>query len=204
MLRVTSAAICMTATLASQASGQRLPPETLSSLMANITAICRGGTLAGRESSMSGSGTVNAGTAWLTRRFAELGIEGDAEFSESEWEGIRPGETFDPERYQSCVEAMTDRLIPDQQSALDADFGEVKVSSGDAVTACNPDSLLRVSVYHAGAQTPRQRIALTGPDLKDGRTDISAGQTVSTLRGCDVSLVRTGRDGTFFAILSRR
>ncbi|KIT16981.1 hypothetical protein [Jannaschia aquimarina] len=188
----------------SPASAQRLSTEDLAARMEQITAMCRQMTLNRSGSGYDLQGNIEGDGSWLLDQLADLGAGISGRTYSWTMEGISPPEQDDPAFARWCTETMIDRLIPNQQSALDNDFGEVKVGTGQSFTACDPDSHLRVTVMADTARRPLQQIVLSGVDLDGGRTRLEAGPPVVTRIGCEVALVRTDRDTGFYAVMSRR
>lgn len=90
----------------------------------SVLELCRGGSLQGKTSSVSvkGEGKV---TTVLFKKLVEAGLNGTAEFSKAEWDGIKPllPETFDSKAYVECVKELTPKFL-DKYSSTTAGYSE--------------------------------------------------------------------------------
>ena len=74
----------------------------------SVLELCRGGSLAGEDASVQikQEGKV---TTVLLKKLVDIGLDGEAEFSRKEWEGIQPllPESLDSRAHTECVKTLT-------------------------------------------------------------------------------------------------
>ena len=85
----------------------------------SVLELCRGGSLEGKTSSVLVKGEGKVTTTVLFKKLVEAGLNGTAEFSKAEWEGIKPllPETFDSKAYVECVKVLTPQFLDKYSSA---------------------------------------------------------------------------------------
>lgn len=124
MQRVMSILVILMASLFANGT-YALTIEQLQEVKTTVVEICRGGTITGDHQAFSIKGAAD-GKVVVIKKLAELGINGEIQFSRNEWEGIVAlvPKDGDPKEYTHCVDNVFPIIIRELNSNGNAGVGK--------------------------------------------------------------------------------